>query len=356
MTEANPINLSAPAAVNYLVMDNNDTTRMTANAPGTASGFATFYPYGEPGNGATSAEYGWTNQIRESNGVDHFWRRDYASQLARWLSPDPAGLAAVSLTNPQTWNEYSYVLNDPASATDAEGLLTTFTPVSPWEEDDPSARWFSTLEFGNLMPIVDPATPLPHPGSMGGGGTGSSGNNHPSCAAQASGIGLRGLSYGTASMIWSSAGLGSYSNDASAARIAALLAVTWYGESRFQITPVNNQNRNAQGVVTSVDYGPMQINRLTWNHAPHAVFGTAGGGEHFNGSPAANIAYAANRFKDYFLPRYGPLAAGAYNSADGIQEGLGLTNPSAQARQAIWSTFSPALLKLFSDQACFSHS
>ncbi len=102
MTEANPINLGAPAAVNYLVMDNNDTTRMTVNASGTASGFATFYPYGEPGNGATSAEYEWTNQIRDSNGVDHFWRRDYASQLARWLSPDPAGLAAVSLTDPQT--------------------------------------------------------------------------------------------------------------------------------------------------------------------------------------------------------------------------------------------------------------
>ncbi len=102
MTEANPVNLSAPAAVNYLVMDNNGTTRMTVNAAGTASGFGTFYPYGEPGNGATSGEYEWTNQIRESDGVDHFWRRDYASQLARWLSPDPSGLAAVNPANPQS--------------------------------------------------------------------------------------------------------------------------------------------------------------------------------------------------------------------------------------------------------------
>ncbi len=57
VTEANPTNLSAPAAVNYLAMDNNDTTRMTVIASGTGSRFATFYPYGEPGNGATCAEY-----------------------------------------------------------------------------------------------------------------------------------------------------------------------------------------------------------------------------------------------------------------------------------------------------------
>jgi hypothetical protein len=47
-------------------MDNNDTTRMTVNASGTASGFGTFYPYGEPGGGAVSTEYEWTNQIRGS--------------------------------------------------------------------------------------------------------------------------------------------------------------------------------------------------------------------------------------------------------------------------------------------------
>jgi hypothetical protein len=27
--------------------------------------------------------------------------------------PDPAGLAAADITNPQTWNRYAYVMNDP---------------------------------------------------------------------------------------------------------------------------------------------------------------------------------------------------------------------------------------------------
>jgi len=44
------------------------------------------------------------------------------SQQGRWLSPDPAGLAAVDPTNPQTWNRYAYVGNTPLNAIDPLGL------------------------------------------------------------------------------------------------------------------------------------------------------------------------------------------------------------------------------------------
>jgi uncharacterized protein RhaS with RHS repeats len=47
--------------------------------------------------------------------------REYPIQ-GRWPSPDPAGLAAVSLANPQTWNRYAYVTNNPLSLIDPSGM------------------------------------------------------------------------------------------------------------------------------------------------------------------------------------------------------------------------------------------
>jgi RHS repeat-associated protein len=40
----------------------------------------------------------------------------------RWLSPDPSGLDAVDPSNPQSWNRYAYVRNNPLSLTDPTGL------------------------------------------------------------------------------------------------------------------------------------------------------------------------------------------------------------------------------------------
>jgi len=40
----------------------------------------------------------------------------------RWLSPDPAGRSAVDPANPQSWNRYAYVLNNPLSNIDPLGL------------------------------------------------------------------------------------------------------------------------------------------------------------------------------------------------------------------------------------------
>jgi len=55
----------------------------------------------------------------------------------RWLSPDPAGLNAVDLTNPQSLNRYAYVSNNPVGEIDPSGLCglitagITTTPESP---------------------------------------------------------------------------------------------------------------------------------------------------------------------------------------------------------------------------------
>jgi RHS repeat-associated protein len=48
--------------------------------------------------------------------------RELHPNEGRWLSPDPAGLGAVDFSNPQSWNRYAYVNNNPTGATDPSGL------------------------------------------------------------------------------------------------------------------------------------------------------------------------------------------------------------------------------------------
>jgi RHS repeat-associated protein len=48
-------------------------------------------------------------------------RRQSPSQ-GRWISPDPLGVGAVAITNPQSWNRYVYVLSNPLALIDPLGL------------------------------------------------------------------------------------------------------------------------------------------------------------------------------------------------------------------------------------------
>ncbi len=50
--------------------------------------------------------------------------RYYSPMLGRFLTPDPAGLAAASPADPQTLNRYAYVGNSPLGAIDPFGLAT----------------------------------------------------------------------------------------------------------------------------------------------------------------------------------------------------------------------------------------
>jgi RHS repeat-associated protein len=60
-----------------------------------------------------------------SDGEDNLYHamyRQLSSYQAHWMSPDPAGLAAANPSNPQSWNRYAYVMNNPLSFIDPTGL------------------------------------------------------------------------------------------------------------------------------------------------------------------------------------------------------------------------------------------
>lgn len=108
----------------YYYSDHLGSSRLLANGQGWPLYKATYLPYGyEPNPQLTVNNYKFTGLERDGeSGLDHAWFRQYSSLLGRWMSPDPAGLAAVDPANPQTWNRYAYVGGNPLNAIDPLGL------------------------------------------------------------------------------------------------------------------------------------------------------------------------------------------------------------------------------------------
>ncbi len=63
-----------------------------------------------------------SNKPGSESGNDYFGARYYASNDARFLSPDPSGLTFASAANPQSLNLYSYALNNPLEFIDPTGM------------------------------------------------------------------------------------------------------------------------------------------------------------------------------------------------------------------------------------------
>ncbi len=84
----------------------------------------------------------------DRTGLIHMNGRVYDPQLGRFLSPDPFVQAPA---NSQSWNRYSYVLNNPLSFTDPSGYMTVrqkFTDYVTGDNLRNSGGWLS--QYGNM--------------------------------------------------------------------------------------------------------------------------------------------------------------------------------------------------------------
>jgi RHS repeat-associated protein len=95
-----------------------------ASTPGRAKYFDVAYaPYGEDYTDSGTTDLNFTGQNQATvPGMYDFLYREYHPRQGRWISPDPAGLTAVDMTDPQTWNRFAYVSNSPLNSTDPLGL------------------------------------------------------------------------------------------------------------------------------------------------------------------------------------------------------------------------------------------
>jgi len=82
-----------------------------------------YAPYGENYKDSGTTDYNFTGQQQDTiAGYFDFPFREYSPVQGRWLSPDPAGSSVASPDNPQSWNRYAYVQNNPLNAIDPNGL------------------------------------------------------------------------------------------------------------------------------------------------------------------------------------------------------------------------------------------
>jgi len=86
-------------------------------------GEASYAPFGESPTETGNIDHNFTGQNQDLTSILYdFPAREYHAGEGRWISPDPAGLAAADPSTPQSWNRYAYVLNDPTSNVDPYGL------------------------------------------------------------------------------------------------------------------------------------------------------------------------------------------------------------------------------------------
>jgi RHS repeat-associated protein len=157
-----------PAGLHYQLADWLGTRRVQTSAAGVVEETCVSYPFGDGPTcyGADATEKRFTGKERDTeSGLDYFGARYYGSSMGKWSSPDPSGLLLADPLNPQSFNLYSYVGNNPVRFFDPDGLSkdcggggdksVVCLVTSAWD-------WLSS-----------------HVGGGGGGGNGGGGNPPP---------------------------------------------------------------------------------------------------------------------------------------------------------------------------------
>jgi RHS repeat-associated protein len=145
----------------YYMADHIETSRIVTDSLGNVLDQSDFYPFG--GERVISASsgntYKFTGKERDSESdLDNFEARYMASTQGRFMSPDPSGMSSADLSNPQSLNLYTYVLNSPLMFTDPTGL-------DPCDEDndDPTCEpgTGNGLGYGTFpQPVMDANIPI----------------------------------------------------------------------------------------------------------------------------------------------------------------------------------------------------
>jgi RHS repeat-associated protein len=119
-----PLEYYASGTAHFEHQDWQGTERLRSSYNGTVEGTFQSLPFGDGFTTAGSDGDGYHFAGLDhdySTSTDHAQFREYTPVLGRWFSPDPY-YGSYDITNPQSMNRYSYVLNNPLASVDPSGL------------------------------------------------------------------------------------------------------------------------------------------------------------------------------------------------------------------------------------------
>lgn len=155
----------------YLVADHLGSTRLITGEEQQVVARTDFRPFGEEilvgGNSARAAVAGYGSDIgvrqkftgkeRDSEtGLDYFGARYFSGAQGRFTSADPKQFSSRTIANPQKWNLYSYVLNNPLALIDPDGLeerrpIRIYLNFEARERNSVNGRVGSGPDYGRIQ-------------------------------------------------------------------------------------------------------------------------------------------------------------------------------------------------------------
>jgi RHS repeat-associated protein len=142
------------SGVNWVHQDPVTKSQRITNSSGTVISTIDVDPWGgetDKSSNQAFQPHRFTTYERDANAGDEAMMRRYTGKWHRFYQPDPSD-GSYNLANPQSFNRYTYVQNDPVNLVDPSGLDWNFPDIT--QGGAPSGFW----GWGNL---IDPPR---HPG------------------------------------------------------------------------------------------------------------------------------------------------------------------------------------------------
>jgi RHS repeat-associated protein len=146
--------------VSWVHQDPMTKSQRITNSAGTITSTIDLDPWGgETSRSSNQAfqPHRYTSYERDGNGGDEAMMRRYTGKWHRFVQPDPYD-GSYDLTNPQSFNRYAYVQNEPVNSVDPSGLLPcTFDAEGNWciwGGADPIGT-----ERGRIMELIEMSNP-----------------------------------------------------------------------------------------------------------------------------------------------------------------------------------------------------